>query len=359
MQLVELLEVPQLVDACARNGFHDEALELANFVNGLERRHLLVSEVKSVDGKRSGSGVVQSIVDDVHSTMTGLRQQLLQSLTEMSSLPKEIQILSTLRKLDRMLIDRHLALERHELESINGENSTSDADREILKQQFIERSELRLQMDFLEARSIWLLRSTERKLVSNVSGGSSTKDSAVDSSEGSNDVVASASTLGPYGKIIEMLEVRRTAWFGIISQFNSLFINHGTPNPVSTNSSLNSINEISLTILNAWTTSQVHQLLSELKTLLPLLEEGGSLRSVLEQSLFFANRMGQVGCDFSDLILPLFHNVIVNRVTKEFKDALENFKTILMKERITLDNSQSTSDAKREPVSVYIFIFTS
>ena len=38
-------QVPQLVDACARNGFHDEALELANFVNGLERRHLLASEV--------------------------------------------------------------------------------------------------------------------------------------------------------------------------------------------------------------------------------------------------------------------------------------------------------------------------
>ena len=37
MQLVELLEVPQLVDACARNGFHEEALELAAFVNNLVR----------------------------------------------------------------------------------------------------------------------------------------------------------------------------------------------------------------------------------------------------------------------------------------------------------------------------------
>ena len=54
MQLIELLEIPQLVDACARNGFHEEALELANFVNGLESRHLLATEmaVESTPGVR-------------------------------------------------------------------------------------------------------------------------------------------------------------------------------------------------------------------------------------------------------------------------------------------------------------------
>jgi hypothetical protein len=150
MQLVELLEVPQLVDACARNGFHDEALELANFVNGLERRHLLASEVRSVEGKqRGGSDVVQNIVDEVQNSLLGLRQQLLLLLTEQSSLPKELQILATLRKLDGLLIDRQLALERHENESLS---QISEKERDALRNHILKCAETRLQMDFLEAR---------------------------------------------------------------------------------------------------------------------------------------------------------------------------------------------------------------
>ena len=40
MQLLELLEVPQLMDACVRNNLYEEALEIAAFANTLQRRHL-------------------------------------------------------------------------------------------------------------------------------------------------------------------------------------------------------------------------------------------------------------------------------------------------------------------------------
>ena len=39
--MLELLEVPQLMDTCVRNELYDEALSLLGFSSTLERRHLL------------------------------------------------------------------------------------------------------------------------------------------------------------------------------------------------------------------------------------------------------------------------------------------------------------------------------
>ena len=52
-QLLEILEVPQLIDTCVKNGHFDEALELANYIRRLEKKHgaqiPLVSEVSSMN----------------------------------------------------------------------------------------------------------------------------------------------------------------------------------------------------------------------------------------------------------------------------------------------------------------------
>lgn len=372
--MVELLEVPQLVDACARNGFHDEALELANFVNSLERRHLLATEVRSLNGQiRGGCGVVQSIVNEVHRTLISLRHQLLTQLTENTSLPKEIHILATLRKLDGLLIDRHISLERHDhdssssvtiqpanLSSASGPVSSHglDADkyRDDLRQQLIESSETRLQMDFLEARTVWLEKTAEKSLGVRMDhkGHLITGENENFSKGGNSNSSAQTPILGPYGKAIEILESRRTSWFAVITQFNALF-EDSRCGAIATNSSTQETKKngqaaqplnTSCMIINAWATRQAHRLMHELRVLLPLIEDGSSLRAVLEQSLYFASRMSQVGCDFSGLVLPLYKDVLVDRITGELDKIHRNFQTILQYERIVFEGD----DASREQV---------
>jgi len=392
MQLVELLEVPQLVDACARNGLYDEALELAHFVNGLERRHLLAAEVNSsgtstaaaaalqhaVFPSRGGSGVIQTIVDDVHLTLAGLRQQLLHQLTDSATLSRGISILATLRKLDGLLIDRHLSISlesssmqsgsvaapsQHSYRDKAGNALTTQQYREQLRQYFSQNSEIRLQMDFLEARSLWLHRIAERPLsTATVSGLSSLHSVGSIAIADGDEAVGSKGALGPYGKIIELLEVRRTAWFTVITQFNALFRDqeadsHRTATTATTEYSrsrgsiepFNAASFSPVVVLNSWVTRQVNQLLREMQLLLlPNSNDGATLRSILEQTLFFSTRMSQVGCDFSNLVLPLFKEVVMATVQRELAVAVEQFKVMLLTERISFESSGLTTLSREQ-----------
>lgn len=348
IQLIELLEIPQLVDACCRNEFYDEALELANFINSLSRRNLLSSQSS---GRRHASNVIHGIIREVYSTLLNLRSNLFQSLTENISLPKEIQIISTLRKLDSLFVDRQLFLEYHH---------EPEEKRLDMRSQLIQTAEMSLQMDFLEARSIWLERSLDSALHDSFNYSSPVLSSSIDLG---SEVTGKMSS---YGKAMELLEVHRSVWFAIVTQFHALFEGSNSDDRHFKKSMLRTeemkdkhsqnIEDQDILcattlnshdILGLWLSHQSQRLLTNLQIILPQIEEGASLRSIMDQALGFAERMSQVGCDFTASLVIVFEDCIVDRVKRDWHRAVDQFGQIIAYEKIVVE----MEDILKEQVS--------
>jgi len=358
MQLIELLEVPQLAEACSRNGFYDEALELANFVNILERKHLLSKEVHSVDkSTRSGNNIVRNIVNEVHQTLKSLKHQIISHLSENASLPKQIQLLATLRKLETLFLDRHISLER--FGGCRYIAQATDVERERIRSHYLSSIESKLQMIYLEARTMWINKLTDDVLAatsgtvddthSQISHPSKPGTQNVgiieDAGSENNRFTAEKGTgghhsksKGCYGRIIEILEVNRTSWFSVITQYNALFEESHASFPTDA-------------LLSTWVTNRVEHLLNDIRQKLRDIEDGSSFRSVLEQTQFFSARMAQIGCDFSASLPALFTDVMVKRLREEWATALANFKLHITTERIVMDGPRGRGRAQVNPPS--------
>lgn len=124
--LLELLELPSLMDACVRSNMYEEALSIAAFANTLERRHT------------EKNPVVLKVIAQVRSRQSDLRRYLLHSLKNHVTMPECLEIVTALRRLNSIDLERLRSGDKTNVERV------------------FAAMELSLQVDFLEARDTWL-----------------------------------------------------------------------------------------------------------------------------------------------------------------------------------------------------------
>jgi hypothetical protein len=121
--LLELLELPSLMDACVRSSLYEEALSIAAFSNTLERRH------------KDSNVVVTRVIEQIRSRQIDLRRHLLHRLKSPVTMPQCLEVVTALRRLNSIDLERQ---RNSNLERVHAA------------------MEMRLQVDFLENRDAWL-----------------------------------------------------------------------------------------------------------------------------------------------------------------------------------------------------------
>lgn len=264
--LLELLELPSLMDACVRSpeDLCDEALDVAAFANALERRHCGGGKGRSEGAAR----VVADVVAGVRRREADLRRGLLRRLRDGDvGMAECLDAVTALRRLNGVAAER---VDPREAARTHAAAETG------------------LRVDFLEARDAWLEDAVDRRDVRDDDGGAALADD---------------------------VERYRTRCFEIATQYAAVF---GADDRSDDDAS-------SVSLLSMWTTRRVQSFLSSLSRRLAAVDDCAVLRDALDAAVFFAASMGRVGADFRALLPPVFAPrlvVIVRRRWEAGRDRL-------------------------------------
>lgn len=295
--LLELLELPSLMDACVRGHLYDEGLSIASFANTLEKRHLRSSKDGTIHG--TNNPIIENVIEEIRKRESDLRNDLVNRLRADVSMPQCLEIITALRRLNNIELER---------------NSNIDVPPESIEKAH-EMAEWKLQIQFLEARDLWL----ESSLLSFGSHIHVLLNKQVHRSDNRMQ--------GNTEKILDSIDTYRTRFFEIATQFLAIF--RSTPSHAPTKSFHPSSS--SNHVLNMWMSRRIYSFLYEqlVGKYLPLISDSSTLRDCLETVTFFASSLGRIGADFSPLIPSIFQSALSNLVVSQWNEGVNAFENIL------------------------------
>ncbi|KAL4144665.1 hypothetical protein PRNP1_013791 [Phytophthora ramorum] len=278
LQLTELLEIPQLLEACIHNELFDSALDAIQFANETFQAD------KNAEASRNV--VIDCLVREVAEMTSIMREKLLQKLREDLQLALCVRVVGYLRRLDA-LIERNAAAAVGSLEY-----------------------EKQLKEEFLSCRNVWL---------STLSRGISTSE--------------------PYQYIIQVIDIKRTSWFDMITQYSAIFGSENVAGKVDPP-------------LCRWATTTLANFIHILMKQLPKIDDFSSIATILEQSLFFGGSLGRVGVDFRAVLVVYFEDHVLNLMTEYWRSACREFQENLNAHSVSTSSGSSFSTSSKTPIVI-------
>ncbi|KAF9345249.1 hypothetical protein BGX34_004909, partial [Mortierella sp. NVP85] len=321
-QLLEVLEIPLLMETCVRNGYYNEALELASHVQRLVSRY-------------PGIGIIQEIELKVAQGKEMMLVQLLAQLREPIKLPVALKIVGFLRRIGSF----NSRQETEEEDGFRQEETAIPAKRKgsstasptptvapplssSSSSVLMAEDEMPLKMLFLKSRGLYMNGQLSKVVYH----------------KGDSFVF-----------LKKYIDITRECLFDIMSYYKSVFANVDNYTGVFSLSSASSSSPpfdfkgsggtADATTqhqqqASCWTTdnlladfvaSRSKILLDTLKFHIPQIQDTSALSSILTQLMYFGANMGKIGFDLRYLVTSLFEEAVLRVVGGAFQRGAEEF----------------------------------
>ena len=327
--LLELLELPSLMDACVRSNLYEEALSIAGLANTLERNH--TTNNKHINN--NNNDIVALVIAQIRSRQTDLQRHLLQRLEGSVTMPDCLEVVTALRRLNSILMET--------TNNANNKNNNTTTGESLYQSM-----ETQLQIEFLEARNVWLDSTT-----------------MATASFANNHINPSSSSTATAEDLLDLIERYRTRVFEIATQFHAIFrVNSTSTSNTSSTTDLLALwtarriqaflailqnglqtaaahAEALATTANANTSSSSSHLVGQSSSTSQQQQQqqqqygAATLRDLLEATLFFSSSMGRLGADFTSYQIPqmfedalcqwIAHSVWTQQGVKPFQQVLQ------------------------------------